>query len=334
MSARWTQLSAILLVLATAVACTDGRPSREQVQLFTNIVPPATTLVAAADVKFGGKNTDSLQMTIKGNSLFLTGRPFGFSRWEIGSAPESPSLTFAASDQIEAFSPMGKWVVDWYTSGALAIVGQIAFTSGTVGTSVINMTETTKPREVQRYPALDPNSDQVPSDEAFVYAAMVPHPTKPLLYGFRRQDYVYTVDLSQGKMNLQAKDAYGEPGESVCCVLGATAFQNKVYVAFRDRLVFFDIGSDGRLTNAKESLELAAVNVQATPRYLYVQHEPSSAGTSQRPSGIYVFDANGENVAFFKAGNPRRFAVSPDDSHFYSNADGQSVKIFRIQWTN
>lgn len=324
----------MFLALATAVACTDGRPGREQEQLFTNAVPPPTTLIAAADVKFGGKATDALQMTIKGNSLFLTGRPFGFSRWEVGASPETPNLTFAASDQIDQFSPMGKWVVDWYSSGALAIVGQIAFLSGTVGTSVINMTETSKPREVQRYPALDPNSDQVPSDEAFVYTAMVPHPTKPLLYGFRRQDFVYTVDLSQGKMNLQARDAYGAPGESVCCVLGATAFRNRVYVAFRDRLIFFDIQADGRLSNPKESLELAAVNVQATANYLYVQHEPTGAGTSPHPSGIYVFDTNGENVAFFKAGNPRRFAVSSDDSHFYANVDGQSVKIFRIQWTN
>jgi hypothetical protein len=109
-----------------------------------------------------------------------------------------------------------------------------------------------------------------------------------------------------------------------------------MYVAFRDRLLIYDVNAAGELVNGQEVPQLQASNVVSTPRYLYVQHQPVSnvAGASQYPAGIYVFDSAGRNVAFFAAGNPRKFAVSSTDSHFYANIDGVSVRIFRIRWTN
>jgi hypothetical protein len=334
MSRIFTHLIAALIALVSLVRCTDGRPSRKQVEMLTQAAPPATALESVTlSQPFGG---NALQMAVSGSSLFLAGRVYGFSRWEIGSSPENPVKTFAASEQLDTFSPMGRWVVDWYAAGALSIWGQTAFLSGNVGASVVSMTETTRPREIQRYPAIPANSDTVPSDEAFVYAATVTHPTLPILYGFRRQDYLYTVDLSAGTMRLKSRDAYGSPGEVVCCAMGATIFQNKMYVAFRDRLLIYDMDNAGALVNGQEVPQLQASNVVSTGRYLYVQHQPTStaAGTTQYAAGIYVFDSSGRNVAFFAAGNPRRFAVSPTDQHFYANLDGVSVKIFRIRWTN
>ncbi len=334
MSRYFTHFVAALVTVLSLVRCTDGRPSRRQVELLTQTPPPATALEAVAlSEPFGG---NAFQMTVKGSSLFLAGRVFGFSRWEIGATPENPVKTFAASDQIDQFSPTGKWVVDWYASGALAVWGQSAFLSGSVGASAVSMAETARPKEVNRYPALDPNSDVVPSDEAFVYSALVPHPTLPVVYGFRKQDYLYTIDVSGGAMKLTGRDAYGSPGEVVCCAMGATLFQNKMYVAFRDRLLIYDTNASGALVNGQEVPQLHASNVVSTPRYLYVQHQPISngAGVSPYPAGIYVFDSNGRNVAFFAAGNPRKFTISSNDSHFYANLDGVSVRIFRIRWTN
>jgi hypothetical protein len=334
MSSLFTHLVAALIAVFSLVRCTDGRPSRRQVELLTQAPPPATSLEAVPLAEpFGG---NAFQMAVSGSSLFLAGRVFGFSRWEIGATPESPIKTFAASDQIDQFSPTGKWVVDWYAAGALAIWGQSAFLSGSVGSSAVSMAETARPKEVARYPKLDPNSDVVPSDEAFVYSALVPHPTLPVVYGFRKQDFLYTINVSGGTMKLSSRDAYGGPGEVVCCAMGASIFQNKMYVAFRDRLLIYDINGAGTLGNGQEVPQLQATNVVSTPRYLYVQHQPVSnvAGASPYPAGIYVFDSQGRNVAFFAGGNPRRFAVSSTDSHFYANLDGVSVRIFRIRWTN
>jgi len=165
---------------------------------------------------------------------------------------------------------------------------------------------------------------------------MVNHPTLPILYGFRRQDFLYTLNLSQGSMQIIKKEAYGNQGESVCCALGAAIFNNKMYVAFRDRLLYYDVTASGALTNIKESKQLNAANVVATSRYLYVQHEPTAAASegSSRPSGIYVFDTTGKAVAWFKASSPKKFAISSDDNYIYADLGMGRIDVFRIQWTN
>jgi hypothetical protein len=331
MSRFWTYFTFSSLVLGV-VACTDGRLPRQTVQLLSTASPFPNSLVPAASVQVNSSPTDSFQMVMKGSSLFLTGQSFGFSRWETGPDPENPLLTFASS-----VNPAGAWRPDWYASGGLAIYGQTAVMSGTVGASVVSLAQTTLPIEVQRYPAPIPGSVQVPTADAYIYSALVSHPTKPILYGFRRQGAFYTIDLSQGYLKLSDPKPYGNAGESVCCALGAAVFQNKVYVAFRDRLLIYSIADDGSLVvPPQESTDLNATNVVASANRLYVQHEPTravSAGSSS-PSGIYVFDANRNNIAYFAAGNPRRFTVSGDDRFLYTNLDGISVKIYRIQWTN
>ncbi len=340
---KYTQLATLSFSLLLG-ACTDGRAPRVVENQVINAV--GITLDYKASLQYqdsaGPKNTDALQMAIKGGALYLTGRPFGFGRLEIAQDKEDPSVTFWASQtgldkppsDPNAFSKLGSWIVNSYATNALAIMGNVAFMSGADGTSVVSLADTGRPKETQRYPMPDPNTYLPVTDQAYVYAAMTPHPTKQIMYGFRKQDFVYTVDLSQGKLNLASKDAYGAPGESQCCAMGATTFQNKIFVAFRDRLVYWDAGITGRLENARESLQLNAVNVVSTARYLYVQHEPTAAKSagSSRPSGIYVFDSNMRNLGYIKAGSPRRFAVSEDDTHFYANVDGQMIKVYEISW--
>ncbi|MBY0369941.1 hypothetical protein K2X33_04590 [bacterium] len=328
-----------LAVLVT-VACTDGR-ARVTTTVFSSVDSPETSLQLVADVQSkdgatgNAVSTNALQMFIKGTSLFMTGTPFMFARWELGQDMENPMPTFEGNKKLTNFTAMGAWPVDSYASGAVTTYGNTAFMSGMSGTSVISMAETMNPKEIQRYPLASPQGIPI-TQEDYTYTAMVTHPTKPIIYAFKRQDYLYTLDLSSGTVKIGAKDAYGSSGQSVCCVMGAAVLQNKIFVAFRDRLLVFEIGSDGRLINPKEATDINAVNVVATPRYVYVQHEPTSSPTagSARPSGIYVLDSSIKNVGFFKASSPRRFAVSQDDTHFYSNLEGTRVKIFRILWTN
>src|SRR5206468_655088 len=88
----------------------------------------------------------------------------------------------------------------------------------------------------------------------------------------------------------------------VCCVTGATTFAGKIFASFTSRLVSMDMGSDGGLTNAHQYNDVQAVNVTSTPQFLYVQHRANYSYTAglNRPTGIYVFNTQGQNVAFLK----------------------------------
>lgn len=324
-------------VLTLQWGCTDRRtPRAAPVHLNKQVTQTITSSAkSVASVKFQNADTEVLNMVQKTGSLFLTGRPFGFSRWDVAADAENPHLTFAASDQIDTFAPNGKWVVDWYASGGLGLLGRYAFLSGSAGMSVIDIGNTNSPREVLRKPYADPNSDQVPRDEGFVYKAIVASPYSSVLYGFREQDYVYTLRLAGGDVQLTRKDAYGGDGVNVCCVRSATVFQNVVYVAFGGRLVWFFIGSDGNLEPGGETDELQAANVASTEQYLYVQHTPTYGQQQglKNPKGIYVFDRKGDNVDYIAMNEePRLFTVHPRDSHLYFNLDNTSIEIFRIQW--
>jgi hypothetical protein len=293
-------------------------------------------LVYAASVQFNNQQTTALKMQMIGGSLYMTGYPFGFARWETSQNPESPTLTFAASDNIQTFSPMGQWVVDRYASGALGIDGQLALMSGSFGLSVVSLYQTQQPIEVARYPGVQPGQTGASSDEAFIYTAIVPHPTLPqIFYGFRQEDFVYTVEIQQNGLSLVNKTAYSGNGQVVCCVVGGTSFGNGVYVAFKDALAIFSAGSDGTLQNPQVFNQLQVTGIAATQRYIYVQHSPTyglSQG-QQYPRGLYVFDQNGNNVAFFPNSNDFiSFAVGPDDAHLYANIDNNSVQIYRMAW--
>lgn len=334
MATRVLQLG-FLFALALVVAvsgCTDGRIPIKKIPVRINQSLPPQTLVEVAQVRFDGQDMNIWTQVRKGSSLFLTGTPFGFARWDIGANPESPQLTFSVSNQIDRLKP--KWVAPWYASGALAVTGNAAIMSGQVGVSVIDMSETHRPREIQRYPAYDENSDDVVADEAYIWSAAVMHPTQPFLYAFRQQDYVLTYQISGGRLRLVGKDQYADGGEVTCCADSATTFNNELYLAFRSRLLFFSFGGRA-LTNAREFVGLQATSIASTSRYLYVAHNPSYGSAAEGPTypaGIYIFDTQGQNVGFLQS-NPINFNVHPNDTHLYANEDSASMKIYRIQWT-
>jgi hypothetical protein len=331
----------VAVVLALSVtACTDRRPKETQVGPPPAVIP-VSTIVLVGGRQFDGKDTIVQQMTVKGSSLYISGRPFAFARLELSPKPEAPSITFAASNTLTstdpsvAFAPMGAWTAEYYASGAIAVKNQLAYLSGSLGLSLINLANTSRPQETARKPP-HTGAGTPPSDEAYIYRAIVSNPSKPLYYGFRSQDFVYTVDTSTVAMNLVRSQAYGENGENVCCVTSATYFGGRVYVAFGNRLVLFDIDpDDGRLIPAGAYNSLHPVNVAATEKYLYVQHEPISGVATSMPRGIYVFDASGTNIDRINTGaNLLRMAVSPNDDYVYANVDNKSLNIYRIQWKN
>jgi hypothetical protein len=295
-------------------------------------------------------NIVGLQMTQRNGALYIVGRPIGFTKWDITSDPESPYPTFTASDNIANFTPNGKWVLDYFASGALGIYGNLAFMSGAVGMSIIDMSRTEQPVEIGRHPFQDPEADQVVKDAegAYAYKAILINPSDPkIVYGFREQDYVYTLNVNTGaresattasgksydngpQVTPLRKESYGSNG--VCCVTGGAIFAGHAFVGFRSALWIFGISSSGQLLQPKVINQLQAYNVQATDRYVYVQHVASySTDGPMMPSGIYVFDASGRQVTYLPV-NPERFAVSADDRYLYANVDNTAIRIFRQTW--
>lgn len=322
----WTAVLIFILING----CTDRRRPKFSPQQFPE--NPESALDLVADVQFLGKDTQVLQMTIQGSSLYLTGRPFGFSRWDIGSSPEDPKIIFAASNSIDAFSPFPKfgfWTPDNFAQGALAVSGKTGLMSGAAGVSQIDLAEGQNPVEVARFPAEKIDGVQVTRDPNFVYGAMVAHPNLPLVYGFKEQDHVYTLSVAALGLTIREKAAYGPQG--VCCAMGAAILGSNVLVAMRGNLWTFDLGADGRLGSGSQIDELQAVNVVTTSNYIYVQHEAGSLRSSeaQSPSGIYVFDSQGQPVTFLPV-SPRRFAVF-QDTYLYANMDDARVSIFAIR---
>lgn len=290
-------------------------------------------MTEVADVVFQGVDTSVVQMAVKGNSLFLTGYPFLFSRWDIGSEPENPRLLAAASRDITLFSPdppFGGWTVNFFGMGGLSVLGSFAFSSGGAGLSVINVGNTANPVEVQRYPRLTAQGEQI-QDLAFVYKAIVPHPNgSGILYGFSETDKVYTLGVQgNGAVNIVSTAAYS-PSGPVCCVEGATAFAGKIFVAMRSFLWRLEPSGNG-LRSLGTVADFNPVNVVSTQRYLYIQHRPTSTSGSSKQAGIYIYDLSGNYVNYLPL-EPLVFAVHPNDTHIYANLDDLSVKIYRIQW--
>jgi hypothetical protein len=344
----------IILALLFLISCTEKKnPPAPPKQTLNSTVSP---IYAIGDVKHKNPATGAiedivaLQMMQKNGSLFVTGRPIAFAKWDITSNPEDPHPTFTASDNMGAFVPNQKWVPDLFAGSALGIVGNVAFMSGTMGMSLVDMSNTKNPVEIGRHPFQDPDS-LVPfiqdAEGAFAYKAIIPNPTNPrILYGFREQDYVYTLNIDyQNKeiingikatydngprVTIARKEAYGPNG--VCCVTGGALFAGRAFVAFRSALWIFGISPNGSLGQPSVINSLQAYNVQATDRYVYIQHVPTG-GTSamNRSAGIYVFDKNGNQVTFLPV-TPERFSVSPDDQYLFANVDNASVRIFRMTW--
>lgn len=322
--------------------CTDSRPKTQLTREPTPPVVPNSELIYVKDVKFNNATTVVNQMKVYNNSLFMTGTQFGFTRWEISPSPENPNLTFEIFTRVAVYPlptpgltppSASAWTVQGQAIGALEIIGGLAFMSGAHGVSVANISDTTNPREVARVNP-PPAAGQLPVvDPRYVYEAIIHHPSRNMYYGFRKLDYIHTVDTSNFALNVMRSDSYGAPGQTVCCVTGATRFGNRIYVAFTDRVVMFDIGSDGYLVAAGSYTGLQAVNVASTPNYLYIQHEPRANFPNDPPRALYVFDQQGNAVdRVLIPARLVKMAVSWDDGHVYANVDSQSVRIFRIQW--
>lgn len=323
------RLLALFVLWLIQPACTDGRKPIVKVPVSINQELPPKTLVEVADVKWEGNDMTAWTMAAKGNSIYLTGTPFGFARWEVGPNPEVPQLVFTVSNQIDRlFEP---WVANWLANGALGISSGFAFMSGETGVSVMSLAETHRPKEVRRYPPYNPNSQEVVADDAYIWSAMVFSPDQSKLFAFRQADFALMFDKRGSALTLREKYSYAEIGETSCCVNAATVFQNTLFVAWRSKFTFYNFGQDGSLSNAREYTGLEATYVTSTSRYLYVLHEPTR---SEYPGGIYVFDNKGANVAYLQTPfAPKVFAVNASDSHLYANIDDASVKIYRIDWT-
>lgn len=314
------------------IACTDGRTPIPRVALRIDSNLPEQSLFEVAQVKFNNQEVRSWNQVRQGNSLYLTGTPFGFSRWDIGANPENPQLVFSVSNQIDRLQQ--KWVAPWYASGGLAIFGTTAVMSGSVGASVMDLRETNRPREVLRYPPYNESSDDVIADEAFIWSAATFHPSQPYLYAFRQQDFAFTYALGSGGLSLISKQSYGASGEISCCVDSTVTFNNQLYLAFRSRLLFFDFNGPN-LANAREYTGLQATGLATSDNFLYVLHRPTASWNSRGPlppAGIYVFDKQGQHVGYLQA-NPNRFSVNANDSHLYADEDTGAIKIYRILWS-
>lgn len=308
------------------VACTDHTP------------PPAPPVSSApvnygssvnhvADVQFAGQPTQVLQMTVYQGSLYLTGRPFGLSRWNISADPQNPSLIFAMSDDIVGFSDakfFGPWIVDWYASGALAVVDGYMVTSGTSGVSVVDIRDTNHPKEVNRAPRNQSGTTQV--DSRLTYTGLIAHPRLPYLYGFRFQDSIY--QLNRALPNFSILNNFS-PGGDLCCTRAAAFYNEKIYTASESRLGIYDVNAQGQFSNYSESTQLQAWWVYATPNMLYVHHEPKASIPSSFAPGIYAFNRSGQLVNYYPV-RPLLFAVSDDDRYLYANPDDTQISIYQL----
>jgi len=282
-------------------------------------------------VRFDQQTTITTQMVVSGPTLFLVGRPFGFSLWDVGTNPLSPRMQYAFSDNIQAFSQMGGWTPDNYASGAVGVRGNYVLTSGAAGASLIDTTDKNAARELFRYPPRSGSEISVPMDPWFVYRAIIPHPTQPYFYGFREQDVAVALSVSGSGLNIQNDKLirYQARNSGTCCVLGGITYRDKIFVAFRAALRQFAFLPDGGIAEVSENTNLNAVNVASSGDYLFVQHQAVPGNTY--PSGIYVINESGNSVAFLPM-SPIKFSISADSQYLYANLDNDSITIFKLNW--
>ncbi|MCB0405678.1 MAG: hypothetical protein KDD51_12925 [Bdellovibrionales bacterium] len=323
----------LALVLSLFTACTDKRP-REIIEEPQVISQPLPVVEAVADIQFDGGVTEVHKMTVDNGSLYLTGKPFAFSRWNLSADPESPTVVFAASDNINnEFAPpdrFGPWLPDLYASGALAVQGSRAYMSGTAGMSVVDFSDTHHPVEVSRYPAWQ--NDEPTSDGRFVYKAMLKQPEKNRIFGFRQQDYIYALSTA-GFPNMSLLGNVSYPGGQACCASSIARFAGKIFLALGTSMQIYEFTSTGSLHYLGTVNNLNVVNVYATSRYLYLHHRPISSGTSTYPTGIYVYDQSLGYVTSLPI-DPNEFAVHDLDTHVYVNDNDVSVRVYRVLWNN
>lgn len=319
----------LFLVLVEASACTNR--SGTFGSNLTMLSLPATNIVARAQVQYRGQPTNVAQMAVQGNTLYLTGTPFGFSAWDLGANAESPTELFATSEEIDNLQ--AAWRPDWYADNALLIAGQVGLMSGSVGASLISFAQMQNPVEIARFPGVDPDSDTITRDFGYVYSALALHPSGSIVYGLAQSDYIYTAAFNGSSLSLITKTPYSAAGAGSCIVGGAAVFQGSLFVACRSALWVYGLGSDGSLYGPQVTNTLQATGVFATPNHLYIAHTPNygQAAGLGNPTGIYAFDSGLNESAFFPfSTNPIAFAVSTADDHLYTNQDQNEVLIYQI----
>lgn len=340
MAARLAQRGVLILLASLAFGgCTDGRVPKAPPVRFEQpqTPPPQTNAVEAAQVQFNGQTTEALNFVIKNGDLVAIGRPFGIMRLNVSSNAENPQFLSAGRDSIDTTFPFGKWVVDWYASGGIGMIGNFVFTSGVVGMSIFNYNDIRHPREVRRYPRENenPESENVIQDTAFVFKAIVPHPTQPIIYGIA-EDFIYVYRIGNGlSATLLAKYSNSSlPLNARCCVQSATLWKNKIFVATRGALVWYDVFANGALDVGAVVDFLSAEAVTSTNNNLFVYHNPSNAnpaGTAY-PRGVYVFGPDGNSKALLNINDVIRMAAT--DNHVFVNSDNTMIRIYRINWTD
>ncbi len=332
MKSTLTILSLSLLL----ISCTDSRTVKSG--SASNLTRSGISgLTKVSEVRFNEKDFDAFQINSNGNNLYLSGTQIAFSKWEIRADAELPRIVFAAHDNIGTtdFTTFGAWTPANLASGALSVIGSWAYLSGAAGLSVVDMGDTSRPVERARYP--QSTGTDINRDPNFVYKALVAHPTLPVLYGFREQDYVYTLNANGQNVSIAKQSPYTAAGQNTCCVMGAAVFQNKLYVAFTQSLWIYSFGANGELTGLVVNDQIKPVGISATTDTLYIYHQPaksSSISKSIGPAGIYAFDAGQNLIGFVGGVQPYSFAVSQDNSHLYANIDQRAVTIYQINWNS
>jgi hypothetical protein len=324
----------ILFVLA---GCNDARvvdPATNLQDLPGRAV--AGSLIPKIKIRFDQKQTITQQMFINGASMYLSGRPFGFSSWDIGSNPLSPRLQFAFSDNIESFAAPGNvspsWNTDYYASQAMGAIGRYVLTSGLAGASLLDTGVSNQVVELARHPIRTGNDNQVPADPNYIYKAIISDPNQGYFYGFTEQNGYVPLKLQSNDvvMQTQAPVAYSANGQKgTCCVLGGATFQNNIFIAFRSSLRQFAFAGNGNLRQVSVFNDLDATNIVASNNFLFIQHQAIPG--NGYPSGIYVIDGQGNSVVFLPI-NPISFAVSPDNNYLYANLDNDSITVYQINW--
>ncbi len=332
-------LTLLSLGLALLSACNDGRIAKSSPlvmkQLFSNNRP---TLAKVAAVKFQSEDTTVNSMVRVGNMIHMTGQPFGYSGWSVDD-PENPNLSFDIAGQLTNFAMKLPWVFDWYASGAVGVMGNTTFLSGTAGVSVVNITQQQAPKEIFRKPPLDGNG-KPQRDFAFTYRAIVPNPFAAGYYGFSSQDNLYPVAIAQNDLVAQPALPYSQVlfgqagGGPVCCVRSAVSFQGTIYVAFGTRLAWFAPTAGGGLVDPGELSQLQADNVAISDQYLVVHHTPSSSQPSGvgNPKGFYYFNSGGQLVNYVPSNvDPKVFTLNATGQYIYlQTKTGIDVEIHRV----
>lgn len=331
----WKQHPGLLLLfgLLTLIGCTDTRP-RKELPALRPVRQAPQTLVERARVQLqvNGKSTQTraYQMISDGLSLVLTGTPFGVARWDISADRENPKQIFSAADRVDSFSLDARWNVEWYGMNALTMVGRFAVMSGTLGMSVVDMDQG---KEVKRYPApSDGPFTRIGVDgERFSYTALLalPNHSASLIFGFQEQGRVTKLTASLPNLSILSSKAYRN---NLCCVRGGAFFGGNAFLALTTRLWMIGVGEEGGIESSGFFDKLQVTDVVTTRELLYLQHQERPSFPSQFPSGGYVFNKEGENIAYLELPeNITRFAVSPDDAYLYAG-DGSAIVIYAIDW--